>query len=164
MTGVNESAWKRRPVPPLVPLAVPPPEPPEETVCASGAFWRAVHAQESATNISAFHSDCRISVRNLKFGGAMFGPPSEWEIFQRLCRSCSRHAVYKRALNGRAAVGGAREGSGGAAWRVVNAQRGARLASRVQGRRRCGSHECFCDVVHPQIHQGAGVAAAAGGL
>ncbi len=72
---------------------------PEEDVCSSGSYWRAVHAVESSTNLTSFASDCRVSLRNLKFGGNMFGPPSDWEVFLRVCRACDRYVAVRCLAN-----------------------------------------------------------------
>lgn len=95
LTGVNETAWKA----PATSLALALKTPiAEEDSCPSGGYWRLVHDLESSTNISAFKDACSVAVLDLKFGGHLFGPPSQWEEFGAVCRSCSRYTVLLDGL------------------------------------------------------------------
>jgi hypothetical protein len=46
---------------------------------------------------AAFNSElrlCTTDVETLRSGGQRFGPPSPWEVFQRVCRTCSHYTEY----------------------------------------------------------------------
>jgi hypothetical protein len=64
----------------------------QEDRCQSAAYYITTHRAEAATNMTSFRTTCEAAMRELRFGGHKFGPPSQWEIFQQICRTCSQYS------------------------------------------------------------------------
>ena len=76
---------------------------PHEDVCHSGRYMMAVHRLQATTNFTSYRATCAAAMNQLRFGGAKFGPPSPWEVFQQVCRTCSQYTALLKTLKG---VGG----------------------------------------------------------
>ncbi len=65
--------------------------PVEEANCDMATYVNSVHAVERTANFSGFEDGCQSAITALIRSGKKFGPPSAFERFVVLCRTCAKY-------------------------------------------------------------------------